>query len=69
MNDPTDQDYQQQQLEQLKFETSQVLLNTIDDQSWTEQGINENIVQRIRSYIENGTKRNKLTKKFSMMFI
>jgi predicted Ser/Thr protein kinase len=69
MNDPTDQDYQQQQLEQLKFETSQVLLNTIDDQSWTEQGINENIVQRIRSYIENGTKRNELTKKISVIFI
>ena len=41
----------QQQLEQLKLEIS---LDTQSDKSWTEQGLNEKIVQKIRSCIENG---------------
>jgi hypothetical protein len=51
MNESSDQQYQQQQLEQLKLETSQI---SFDDKSWTEQGINQNIVQKIHSCIENG---------------
>ncbi|CAF2803776.1 unnamed protein product [Rotaria sp. Silwood2] len=49
MSDSSDQ--QQQQLEQLKLETSQQPTN---DKLWTDQGINENIVQKIRLCIENG---------------
>jgi len=52
INDTLDQQYQQ-----LKFETSQISLNLTDDKLWTEQGINETLVQKIRSYIENGIKR------------
>jgi len=54
MNESSDQQYQQQQLEQLKLETSQISFDTTDDKSWTQQGINQNIVQKIRSCIENG---------------
>jgi hypothetical protein len=50
-NDNSDQQYQQQQLEQLKFETS---CDTTNDKSWTDQGINENIVEKVRLCIENG---------------
>ncbi|CAF3510569.1 unnamed protein product [Rotaria socialis] len=50
----TESSDQQQQLEQLKLETSQESSITTDDKVWTDQGINENIVQKIRSYIENG---------------
>ena len=58
MNDNSDQQYQQQQLEQLKLETSLVSGPTTNDKLWTDQGINENIVQKIRSCIENGRKQN-----------
>ncbi|CAF0784046.1 unnamed protein product [Rotaria sordida] len=50
MSESSDQQ-QQQQLEQLKLETSQP---TTNDKLWTDQGINENIVQKIRLCIENG---------------
>jgi hypothetical protein len=52
INDTLDQQYQQ-----LKFETSHISLNLTDDKLWTEQGINETLVQKIHSYIENGIKR------------
>jgi hypothetical protein len=51
INDSSDQQYQQQQLEQLKLETSS---DTINDKLWTDQGINENIAEKVRSCIENG---------------
>jgi hypothetical protein len=51
-NDTLDEQYQQ-----LKYETSQVSLEPTDEKSWTDQGINENIVQKIGSFIENGIKR------------
>ncbi|CAF0922874.1 unnamed protein product [Rotaria sp. Silwood1] len=52
MSDSSDQQQQQQQqLEQLKLETSQQPTN---DKLWTDQGINENIVQKLRLCIENG---------------
>jgi hypothetical protein len=49
VNDNSDQ----QQLEQLKLEIS---LDTQSDKPWTEQGLNEKIVQKIHSCIENGTR-------------
>jgi hypothetical protein len=60
MNDTFDQQYQQQQLEQLKFETSQVSLDPTDDKSWIDQGLHINIVEKLRSYIENGRKKRKI---------
>lgn len=52
----TDSSDQQQQLDQLNLEISQESSSTTDDKAWTDQGINENIVQKIRSYIENGNR-------------
>jgi hypothetical protein len=64
MNDTLDQQYQQ-----LKFETSQISLNLTDDKLWTDQGINENLVEKIRSYIENGIKKENSFRKFSVFYI
>jgi hypothetical protein len=55
----TDQQYQQQQLAQLRQETSsESSSNTTEQQPserpWTDQGLNEKIVQKIRSSIDNG---------------
>lgn len=52
----TDSSDQQQQLDQLNLEISQESSSATDDKAWTDQGINENIVQKIRSYIENGNR-------------
>jgi hypothetical protein len=54
-NDSIDAQYQQQQLEQLKLETSQVSSDTFNDKTLLDQGISERIVQKLRSCIESGS--------------
>jgi len=50
-NDNSNQEYQQQQLEQLKLETSSDIPDT---KLWTDDGLNENIVEKLRQCIHNG---------------
>ncbi|CAF3528638.1 unnamed protein product [Adineta steineri] len=53
INETSGEQYQQQQLEQLKLETSEMSFDTTNEKLWTDQGLHQNIVQKLRSCIEN----------------
>jgi hypothetical protein len=54
MSDSSDRQHHQQQLEQLKFETDESATETGNDKPFSDQGLDEKLVQKIRSSIDLG---------------
>ena len=53
-DDSSDPQHHQQQLEQLKFETAEASTETGNDKPFSDQGLDDKLVQKIRSSIDLG---------------